>query len=225
MAAGTRSLRARRLAAFRDAQRWLEALDGLHAEPQSSLRRMGLSLCGWVGDADRREIRNWVAHSSQVDARVLAALVRMPRDQLMQWLMTTSTEYGEGMDPVGGSPGRATARDLLGALSVSYARSDDLAACAALLRTAASLELRGGPLTWAESYVLDQQRPEGYFGFLMREIAIAGSPTHDVAPHLRLTVDVLWALAAIEEADRLSDSYVRTLGRHRCRTTHRRPAK
>jgi hypothetical protein len=86
---------------------------------------------------------------------------------------------------------------VLGATALSFARVGDLSAVAAVVRAAARLRLRGPWLDEALAYLLDQQQPEGSFGLLAPELALVRQPRDHSVLSLRLTAEVLWALAEV----------------------------
>jgi hypothetical protein len=129
-------------------------------------------------------------------------LVNMPRDQLLEWARKISVGHEQPAPVREALPNLTVMRDILGALAVSYGRRNDLCMTAALARAAACFGLSGGSLLWAEGYLLDQQAPEGFFGFLALERVTAGLPADDIGPVIRLTVEVIWTLAAIEAVER-----------------------
>jgi hypothetical protein len=85
-------------------------------------------------------------------------------------------------------------------LSLSFARTDDLQAVAALLRLAAVAGVAEGLTVDAWSYVIDQQQPDGFFGMLSAELLLLERVEEAVTPRLAMTVEVLWALAAASSA-------------------------
>ena len=89
---------------------------------------------------------------------------------------------------------------MLGGIALSHARDGDLVAVAALLRMAAGLDLDGPWLQAALRYLLDQQQPDGSFGLLAPELALSEEPSCQLEVTLRLTVEVLWALAELAAA-------------------------
>jgi hypothetical protein len=101
---------------------------------------------------------------------------------------------------------------ILGGIALSYARDGDLVMVAALLRMSVHADLQGTWLTAALCHLLDQQQSDGSFGFLAPELGLAGDG--ECEPHviLRLTVEILWALAEVASArhrDRLLTAKLR----------------
>lgn len=82
----------------------------------------------------------------------------------------------------------------LGGIALSYANKGDLSVVAALIRISSYLNLKGEWIAEATDFLLDQQQPEGYFGLFSKEVSILDKE-QEVIFSLRLTVDVLWALA------------------------------
>jgi hypothetical protein len=89
---------------------------------------------------------------------------------------------------------------ILGGLALSYARDGDLVAMSALVRMSAHTDLHGSWLTAALHHLLDQQQPDGSFGLLAPELALAEDAGCEPRLRLRLTVEVLWALAEVAAA-------------------------
>jgi hypothetical protein len=93
--------------------------------------------------------------------------------------------------------------ELFGTLAVSYARSADVAAVAAIVRAAAHLSLTDAWLDEAQAWLLDQQAAGGYFGLVSRELAHLRADDNEGCDEdvcLRLTVEVLWAICEIVAA-------------------------
>ncbi|PTL39102.1 hypothetical protein [Alkalicoccus saliphilus] len=82
----------------------------------------------------------------------------------------------------------------LGGIALSYASKGDLSVVASLIRISAELNLHGRWIVEATDFLLDQQQPEGYFGLYFKETSILNKD-QEVIFLLRLTVDILWALA------------------------------
>ncbi len=86
---------------------------------------------------------------------------------------------------------------ILGGLALSYARTGDVSAVAALVRMAAHLRLDGAWLREAQCYLLSQQHSNGSFGLIGPELASIRRHHPPVGPALRLTVEVLWAFSEV----------------------------
>ena len=87
---------------------------------------------------------------------------------------------------------------IFGGIALSFAYFGDISVVAALVRAAASLNLKGTTLLEAQDYLLDQQQPDGTFGLFARELKQLQSETKSTEDvRLRLTVEVLWALAQV----------------------------
>jgi hypothetical protein len=89
---------------------------------------------------------------------------------------------------------------ILGGVALSYAGSGDLSVAAALVRAAACSGLDGSWLEEAVVYLLDQQQPAGCFGLLALGASLTSTEDELAEASLRLTVEVLWALAAARYA-------------------------
>jgi hypothetical protein len=103
-----------------------------------------------------------------------------------------------------GSWDRESWARVLGATALSYARTGDSSLVAALVRAAARMRLRGDWLAAAQTYVLDQQQPDGSFGLVLPELAVMRHTDARARVALRLTAENLWALAEVagQKADR-----------------------
>jgi hypothetical protein len=88
--------------------------------------------------------------------------------------------------------------ETLAAIGMSYAQAGDLAAVAALVQVAAHLGLVCAWLSDVVSYMLQLQRRDGSFGIITKKSMVSEhSCAVDLKMRLRLTVDVLWALAEL----------------------------
>jgi hypothetical protein len=153
----------------------------------------GLCLCARI----RRPSANGAVEfaSEAVTLPAASTFVEMDREQILALaqLVTLSDR----------SACRSQLRDreswarILGGVALSHARDGDLVVVAAVLRTAAHLGLHGSWLTAALRHVLDQQQPDGSFGLLAPELALSEDPSCQSQVTLRLTVEVLWALAEV----------------------------
>jgi hypothetical protein len=90
---------------------------------------------------------------------------------------------------------------VFGGLAISYARVGDVVVVAALVRAAAQLNLRCRWLREAQLYLLDQQQPSGCFGLITAELSMSSNNDFAVGAYLRLTVEVLWSLAAVRKLE------------------------
>lgn len=173
------------------AKKWLIATEPKN-EAEIAMRQLGLWFCNQIrsrgkGLADIGE--------GSVKLPALDTFVNLDRNELLRIAQAVS------LSPLGDWRVAAKERQLwaqfMGGMALSYAKSGDVVVVAALLRTAAHLDLRGAWLTDAQSYLLDQQQPEGSFGLLALEEALLGEnePNCDVV--MRLTVEVLWAIAEV----------------------------
>lgn len=123
-----------------------------------------------------------------------AQLVTMERDQLVARCNRLARSVSvEGRAPCDSKTWQA----VLPALCVSYARDADPVAVASLVRVAARLGVDRGLLDEAVAFLLEQQTDAGSFGLL----ADSGQIERRLQRSLRMTVEVVWALAALEAAD------------------------
>jgi hypothetical protein len=178
------------------ARRWLARVDGGAPGERLALRELGLLLCeriaqGVAGPRSRGAVS--VAVPSP------GALLRLPREELLA--LTGQIAIAPPVALPGGAGQRRCWAELFGTLAVSYARSGDVAAVAAVVRAAAHLGLADPWLDEAQAYLLDQQAAAGHFGLLSRELAhlqADSGSSEDVC--LRLTVEVSWAICAVVAA-------------------------
>jgi hypothetical protein len=89
---------------------------------------------------------------------------------------------------------------IFGGVALSYAGSGDLSVVAALVRAAACSGLDGPWLAEAMVYLLDQQQPAGCFGLLALGTSLTCTEGEITEASMRLTVEVLWALAGARYA-------------------------
>ncbi|MBS4198557.1 hypothetical protein KHA93_02700 [Bacillus sp. FJAT-49732] len=91
---------------------------------------------------------------------------------------------------------------IIGGIAISYARHGDIPVVSALVKIAAILRLKGPLLDESHIFLLDQQNIDGSFGFFDREWKLCNdSKIEEAETHikLRLTVEVLWALAELSQ--------------------------
>jgi hypothetical protein len=123
--------------------------------------------------------------------------VVLPRDEVLRLAQIASVSAPGAMR---GRNGRAIWSKILGGLALSYAGTGDLPVAAALVRAGASLRLDGPWLEEALVYLLDQQQSEGCFGLIALGRSLANIEGDTSEALLRLTVEVLWALATARHA-------------------------
>jgi hypothetical protein len=117
--------------------------------------------------------------------------------------MVRQIALGPRVAPPGSADERRCWAELFGTLAVSYARSGDVAAVAAVVRAAAHLSLTDAWLDEALAWLLDQQAAAGYFGLVSRELAHLRADDEEGCDEdvcLRLTIEVLWAICEVVAA-------------------------
>lgn len=180
------------------ARRWLEQVIVLTGE-LGALRKLGLSLCEQICTDSGRAT---TTGSKSVRLPKPATFIGMSRSKILALARAISLSNPKAwrMEDVD----RRLWAQVFGGIALSYARVGDLSAVAVLVRAAAHLGLSDPWLTEAETYMLDQQRPDGCFGLIMPELALLQNDILVSDLLLRLTVEVLWALAEAENRDRFS---------------------
>jgi hypothetical protein len=198
------------------ARRWLHGT-AVPAGQATALRQLGLLLCDRIrGRAGGPAVDTGEAGAVRLPSP--ATFVVLPRADLLA--LTRSLAKADA------APGRMRAgrrrvwAPFFGAVALSYARLGDTAAVSALVRTAARLGLSAADLDEAETWLLEQQRRDGAFGLIAVELAAVADEAARAAALLRLTVEVLWALA--ESAARGESSAGRVAAPGRLRRDARR---
>jgi hypothetical protein len=176
-----------KLAAAR-ARGWLEALPC--STEQRAQRDLGLYFCEQI---TRPADRSTATRASRcVGLSDILQLVRMPRSEVLEIAQAVSlsnqTSGGNGID-------RTSWGRVISGLAISYAHDGDIVTAAALVRIAAGLGLDGAWFDSGVTFLLDQQQSDGSFGMLAHELALLGDSEGESNVFLRVTVEVLWALA------------------------------
>jgi hypothetical protein len=174
-----------------NARRWLQATAPSRAT--GSLRNLGLWLCDRIQEPAPGGIMDIAGGSVKLPAPT--AIVDMSRREVLS-LMQAIALSGPSTYP-GRTLDRGTWARILGGTALSYARVGDVVAVASLVRAAARLRLSGPWLTDAQRYLVDQQQPDGSFGLLAPELTVMHETRHRTDLALRLTAEVLWALAEV----------------------------
>lgn len=191
------SLHDARVTATSRADDWLRRTPAATAEMEA-LRRLGLVFCehaaggadGWQPQTDDPIVLPRPASFMTMDrGRLLALSERLSLGAPEMWHVRASYRERWGR--------------YFGGVALSYARMGDASMVAVLVRAAAHLHLWNAWLCEAEEYLLDQQQPEGYFGLLAQESASLDEGAAREAI-LRLTVEVVWALAETATLERLN---------------------
>ena len=174
-----------------NARRWLQATAPSRAT--RSLRDLGLWLCERIQEPALGEATGIPGGSMKLPAPT--AIVEMSRREVLALtqaiaLSGRSTYPDRTLD-------RGSWARILGGTALSYARVGDVVVVASLVRAAARLRLSGPWLTDAQRYLVDQQQPDGSFGLLAPELTVMHETRHRTDLALRLTAEVLWALAEV----------------------------
>ena len=181
-------------AAASRARGWLES--GIPSEPPDPLKTLGLSLCARVRRPLAYGVNGYGSESLLLPSP--SALVEMSRQEIL--VIAQGVTLSDRSNSAGQLDDQASWAHILGALALSHARQGDLVVVAALLRMAACLGLHGRSLEAALRHLLDQQQPDGSFGLLASELTLWNDPDGQPQIALRLTVEVLWALAEVATA-------------------------
>jgi hypothetical protein len=175
--------------ASRRAQRWL----GSAATPSPetvALRKFGILLCERISTGLAPPLGG---SALEVKFPNPEDFVVLPRDEVLRLAQSASVSAPAAMR---GRNGRAVWSKIFGGLALSYAGAGDVPVAAALVRAAAGLKLDGPWLEEALVYLLDQQQPAGCFGLLALGRSLTSTEDEITEASMRLTVEVLWALAA-----------------------------
>jgi len=180
-------------AASRRARRWLgsAATSGPEAV---ALRKLGILLCERISTGVAPPLGG-----SALDVKFPnpESFVVLTRDEVLRLAQIASVSAPGARR---GRNGTGVWSKILGGLALSYAGTGDLPVAAALVRAGASSGLGGPWLEEALVYLLDQQQPEGTFGLIALGAALTSTQGEIAEASLRLTVEVLWALAAARYA-------------------------
>lgn len=174
------------------AKKWLEAANP-HTQEAKSMKQLGLWLCD--------QIKSGVDAYISVGKGVLklpemSRFVRLDRLELLK-LAEAVTVRSKSLESTTPRDRNKWSR-LLGAMAVSHGKTGDVVVVAAMVRVAARLDLQGRWLSEAQHYLLAQQQPDGSFGMLAAEMEfLGGKKRTNQLTTLRLTVEVLWALAEL----------------------------
>ena len=171
------------------AQRWLVGVS-TPINKMIALQQLGLLLCQHISEGSCLQID---AGSEPVQLPSPAVFVTMSRDKILALTRSISLSNPSSWNARGMYRHHWT--QLFGGVALSYAQEGDLPIVAALVRAASYLGLTGSWLIDAETYMLDQQQPDGHFGLLGAELALLKNDVSASEAMLSLTVEVLWALA------------------------------
>ncbi len=179
------------LAAALSAKKWLlSAAD--EDQTTAPLRELGV----WLSDRIQFNVPGVTSfEQNSFDLPPLNSFVTMARDDVLKIVQSISVSVYP-TEIVNNSERESWAK-FMGGVALSYARSGDVAVVAALVRAAAHLDLEHQWLNDALGYVLDQQQPDGSFGLLALEVALLGQDQLTHKAIIRLTVEVLWAIAEV----------------------------
>ncbi len=181
---------ARRASAGRAAL-WLRDLRPASRD-QAALIELGLELADRVRSRKGAPIDRDAARAALLPG--LDQLLDLPRSDLYAALQRVSCREARAFD-ADGDEIRAWCHHV-GLLAVSHAKTDDPLMAAALTRVAATLHPALPELREVEGYLVERQREAGSFAPLA-SLDEEGDPSVLQETLLRLTIEALWAFAAL----------------------------
>ena len=180
--------------ATKRAKKWLENIKSTNEEVMA-LRDLGFIFCEAIfTDDSTLHLLRKSGKSFNYQEGFPLSLITMERKEILSLASEMSlTEYLCKVEK------NWEWGQIIGGISLSYARYGDIPVVAALVRIAALHQLNSPLLDDAHSYLIDQQEPDGSFGIFARELKLINSRQTDSDEHikLRLTVEVLWSFAEI----------------------------
>jgi hypothetical protein len=180
-------------AASRRARRWLGSATAPSPEAVA-LRKLGILLCERITDGAPPLL---AGSAPEIRFPKPEKFVVLARADLLRLAQVGAV--GD-RDAVHGRNQTAVWSKILGGVALSYAGSGDLSVVAALVRAAACSGVDGPWLKEALVYLLDQQQSTGCFGLLALGPSLTSTKDEIAEASMRLTVEVLWALAAARYA-------------------------
>jgi hypothetical protein len=179
------------------ARQWLETANP-HSKEGKSMRELGLWLC----DQARLGLNGNIGVGGDVlKLPRMSRFVGLDRSELLKLAedITVRSKRSVSLTPLE----RDEWTRLLGAMAISNAKAGDVVVVAAMVRVAARLDLQGNWLLASQHFLLAQQQPDGSFGMLAAEMEfLRGKKRANELATLRLTVEVLWALAELAASNR-----------------------
>jgi hypothetical protein len=173
------------------ARRWLEPIS--RSSPDDPLCRLALWLCEAIQRPTAAGLP--LTYGRVAELPGLTDVMGMTRRRLFS--LAQSIALSDEWTCGDGVLDRDSWTRILGATALSYARTGDSSMVAALVRAAARMRLRGTWLAAAQTYVLDQQQPDGSFGLVLPELVVMRHTDVRARVALRLTAESLWALAEV----------------------------
>ena len=184
-----------RIAAATRARKWLKRTPR-GSPSEHDLRQLGVALCDGLVHCSGRSLAPAALAVPLLPASAYE-LIELPRTELLALCRRLrSADTGELTDQTSQLPDFSA---VLAGLAVSYARVNDIGAVAVLVAVGYRAGVSACAMREAESYLLEQQHDDGYFGLLAAERTLV--PTGDISGALLLlTIDVLWALTEANAA-------------------------
>ena len=183
-----------RVTAALRARKWLEETspDSLS---EHELKQLGVALCDSLAHGTGRSLPPAAAAAPTLASAY--ELIELPRSDLLALCRRLrSADAGVVANQISQLPDFEA---ILACLAISYARVNDIAAVAVLVAAGHRAGVSACAMRDAESYLMEQQHDDGYFGLLAAERALVSACDISGAL-LQLTVDVLWALTEANAA-------------------------
>ncbi|MGH1051726.1 hypothetical protein [Bacillus cytotoxicus] len=170
--------------AINRAQDWLHETTPV-SEKEKSLHALSMILCTQIKDVEHNP--NYIIHP-KVELPPPFKMVLMSLSEFRTFIHTINFCNPETLYVAPSIIGDWSR--ILEGLALSYARDRDVLTVAGILRCAIRLKIEDRWLDIAQNFLLDQQQPDGSFGFFKPELV-------DTEIRLRYMTETLWALTEI----------------------------
>ncbi|PGU19073.1 hypothetical protein [Bacillus thuringiensis] len=179
----------------KQAEQWLQNIKCSNSELMN-LRDIGLMFCEMIFMEKNNKLNSLRSTEISCDypEDFPLSLLQMKRNDILLLAMNMSLYKCESI-----LFSKQEWAQIIGGVSLSYARHGDVPVVAALVRIAAILQLDSSLLADSYSYLLDQQEPDGTFGVFAREWELCSKSEEEEHIKLRLTVEVLWSLVEMSQ--------------------------
>ncbi|MFY0802053.1 hypothetical protein [Peribacillus frigoritolerans] len=147
--------------AAKHAEQWLQSIQSSNSEIRN-LRDMGLMFCETIfTQNDTLKSLRTTESSYDYPKGFPLSLLQMERNDILSLAMNMS--FSKSKFKLSSKQQKEWAQ-IIGGISLSYARYGDVPVVAALVRIAKLLEFDNSLLVDAHSFLMDQQEPDGTFG-------------------------------------------------------------